>query len=141
MTIWPFSSQIARLQVIRTTPRECETRNTVPASSRSCMIRFSLRRRNSASPVASASSIIRISWPIEAAIANLRRAAMPEEYAVIGRLMNSPRSANSTIQSRRASACSRVMPIAMQPSRMLRSPDRSRISAAFTPSREGRPEV
>ena len=79
MTIWPFSSQIARLQVIRTTPRECETRNTVPASSRSCMIRFSLRRRNSASPVASASSIIRISWLIDAAIAKLRRAAMPEE--------------------------------------------------------------
>ena len=48
------------------------------------MIRFSLRRRNSASPVASASSIMRISWLIDAAIANRSRAAMPDEYAFIG---------------------------------------------------------
>ena len=77
--IWPASIQITRLQLCSISPRLWATRKTVPASSRSSLIRLWLLVRNAASPVASASSIIRISWLLADAIANRRRWAMPVE--------------------------------------------------------------
>ena len=55
------------------------TRKTVPASSRSSMIRSLLRRWNLASPVDSASSMSSTSWLLAAAMENRSRAPMPEE--------------------------------------------------------------
>ena len=55
------------------------TRNTVPASARRSRTRCSLRRRNFASPVASASSISSTSCFLAAAIEKRSRAAMPDE--------------------------------------------------------------
>ncbi len=77
--IWPASIQMTRVQLCSISPRLWATRKTVPASSRSCLIRSCDLVRNEASPVARASSIIRISWLLAAAIANRRRCAMPVE--------------------------------------------------------------
>jgi|HubBroStandDraft_1064217.scaffolds.fasta_scaffold25109_3 hypothetical protein len=79
ITIWPFSSQMTRLQLASISPRLCATRNTVPASPRSSMIFSWLLARKLASPVASASSIIRISWVLAAAMENRSRCAIPVE--------------------------------------------------------------
>ena len=51
----------------------------MPASSRSSLILLWLLVRNAASPVASASSTIRMSWLLAEAIANRSRCAMPVE--------------------------------------------------------------
>jgi hypothetical protein len=67
------------LQLCSISPRLCATRKTVPASSRSSEIRLWLLVRNDASPVARASSIIRISWLLADAMANRSRWAMPVE--------------------------------------------------------------
>jgi hypothetical protein len=75
----PFSSQITRLQLASISARLCATRKTVPASSRSCRIRCWLLARKLASPVASASSIMRISWLLADAMENRSRCAMPVE--------------------------------------------------------------
>jgi len=82
--IWPFSSQMTRLQLASISARLCATRNTVPASARSSMILSRLLARKLASPVASASSIIRMSWLFAVAMENLSRCAMPVEYVRIG---------------------------------------------------------
>ena len=79
VTIWPRSIQITRLQVSSTSSRLCATRKTVPASARSSSIRAWLLTRNSASPVASASSTSSTSWLLDAAMANRSREPMPEE--------------------------------------------------------------
>ena len=75
----PASIQSTRLQLCSISPRLCATRNTVPASSRSSLMRLWLFVRNGASPVARASSIIRISWLLADAIANRSRWAIPVE--------------------------------------------------------------
>ena len=77
--ILPFSSQITRLQLASISARLCATRNTVPASARSWTIRSWLLARKFASPVASASSIIRISWFLADAMENRSRWAIPVE--------------------------------------------------------------
>jgi len=79
VTILPRSSQITRLQVCSISSRLWATRKTVPASLRSSSIRARLFTRNSASPVASASSTSSTSWLFEAAIANRSREPMPDE--------------------------------------------------------------
>lgn len=48
-----------------------------------------LRRWNAASPVARASSIIRTSWSLAAAMEKRSRAPMPDEYVRMGREMKS----------------------------------------------------
>ena len=72
-------SQMVRVQLSRMMPSPWLTRNTVPACSRSSRMRFSLRRRNWASPVARASSISRMLGARAAAMANRSRTPMPEE--------------------------------------------------------------
>ncbi len=116
------------------------TRKTVPASLRSSRIRSSERTRNLRSPVASASSIMSTSWFLAAAIEKRRRAAMPDEYVRIGSVMKSPFSLipeKSTMSLYRARISSRLMPIARPPSTTFRSPVRSLIRAALTPSSDG----
>ncbi len=69
---------------------------------------------------------------------------MPEEYVRIGRVMKSPLSLipeKSTISWYRSLIWARDMPIASPPRYTLRSPVRSFIRAALTPSREGWPSV
>ena len=75
------------------------------------------------------------------AIANFSRAAIPDEYVDIGRSMKSPMPENSTISSYRCWTSAGDMPIARQPSTTFRSPVRSFIIAALTPSSAGCPPV
>ena len=141
LTIWPFSSQMIRLQVSKISLSWCATRNTVPACWRSSSIRAWLFRWNSASPVASASSTSRMSWLLADAMAKRSRDPMPVEYAFIGRLMKSPTPENSTIRGLASLVSWGVMPMARQPSTTFRSPVRSSSSAAFTPSSAPCPSV
>ena len=82
-----------------------------------------------------------MSWVFADAIANFSRAAIPDEYVDIGRSMKSPIPENSTISSYRRSISAGDIPIARQPRTTLRSPVRSFIIAALTPSSDGRPPV
>src|SRR5699024_1185352 len=80
----PCCIQMHRFVISRIVGNEWLTRNTQPAWSRSSSIRAPVRSRNWASPVLSASSMMRISGSMLVAIANCKRDAIPDEYAFIG---------------------------------------------------------
>src|SRR5699024_667219 len=115
------------------------TRKTVPAASRTSSIFAFDFARNAASPVARASSIMRMSGMAEAEMENRSRAPIPDEEDFIGRLTKSPISAKSTISWNFPLTSSFDRPSASAPIMTLRSPVRSFISTAVTPSSAGLP--
>ena len=80
--------------------------------------------RNLASPVDSASSIIKMSGFMCTATEKATRADMPELYVRIGISMNSPSSVHSATSSARSSTSARVSPVASPPRMMFSRPDR-----------------
>ena len=75
----PWSTQITRSHIDRIVDIEWLTSSTVPACARISSTRSRLRALNSASPVARASSISRMSGRDAEEIANRSREPMPEE--------------------------------------------------------------
>src|SRR5699024_2464502 len=91
-----------------------------------------------ASPVASASSIMRMDGSAAREIANFSRDPIPEEYVFMGRSIASPSAESSTTPSNTSSVWSGVRPMASAPSFTFCAPVSSGMSAALTPSRTGR---
>ena len=78
--------------------------------------------RKAASPVERTSSSSRMSGSTDVAMANPRRARMPDEYVLIGASMNSPRSAYATIPGSFSSTSLWSMPMKAPARRMLSVP-------------------